>query len=92
MLSFSCTKIFTTCHDNETSIKFKVYQGENINNASDNHFLKEFIIDNIEKAKSGEINFEVTFEIDINSCLNVTAINLNNKKSIKKMNLKVKKC
>ena len=82
-IPFSCTKIFTTCHDNETSIKFKVYQGENINNASDNHFLKEFIIDNIEKAKSGEMKFEVTFEIDINSCLNVTAINLNNKKSIK---------
>ncbi len=82
-IPFSCTKIFTTCYDNQTSINFKVYQGENINNASDNHFLKEFIIDNIEKAKSGEMQFEVTFEIDINSCLNVTAINLNNKKSIK---------
>ena len=82
-IPFSCTKIFTTSYDNQTSINIKVYQGENINNASDNHFLKEFIIDNIEKAKSGEINFEVTFEIDINSCLNVTAINLNNEKSIK---------
>ena len=82
-IPFSCKKIFTTSYDNQTSINFKVYQGENINNASDNHFLKEFIIDNIEKAKSGEMKFEVTFEIDINSCLNVTAINLNNKKSIK---------
>ena len=82
-IPFSCKKIFTTSYDNQTSINFKVYQGENINNASDNHFLKEFIIDNIEKAKSGEMQFEVTFEIDINSCLNVTAINLNNKKSIK---------
>ncbi len=82
-IPFSYKKIFTTSYDNQTSINFKVYQGENINNASDNHFLKEFIIDNIKKAKSGEMQFEVTFEIDINSCLNVTAINLNNKKSIK---------
>ena len=82
-IPFSCKKIFTTSYDNQTCINIKVYQGENINNASDNHFLKEFIIDNIEKAKSGEMQFEVTFEIDINSCLNVTAINLNNKKSIK---------
>ena len=69
--------------DNQTSINFIVLQGENINNVSDNHFLKEFIIDNIEKAKSGEMQFEVTFEIYINTFLNVTAINLNNEKSIK---------
>ena len=43
--------------DNQTSINFIVLQGENINNVSDNHFLKEFIIDNIEKAKSGEMQF-----------------------------------
>ncbi len=37
----------------------------------------------LKKLKVEKCNFEVTFEIYINSCLNVTAINLNNEKSIK---------
>ena len=79
----SKSKIIPTSLDNQTSIKICIYQGEDIDNISNNFFIHEILITDIEEAPAGEMKFEVTFEIDINSCLNVTAINLNNEKSIK---------
>ena len=48
----------------------------------DNVFLKEYSIDNIEKGKAGEMKFKVTFEMDVNSILNVKAKNLKNNKDV----------
>ena len=74
-------KEFSTTKDNQTSINFKIYQGEN-ENVKDNVFLKEYSIDNIEKGKAGEMKFKVTFEMDVNSILNVKAKNLKNNKDV----------
>ena len=74
-------KEFCTTKDNQTSINFKIYQGEN-ENVKDNVFLKEYSIDNIEKGKAGEMKFKVIFEMDVNSILKVKAINLKNNKDV----------
>ena len=80
-IPISRDKEFSTTKDNQTSINFKIYQGEN-ENVKDNVFLKEYSIDNIEKGKAGEMKFKVTFEMDVNSILNVKAINLKNNKDV----------
>ena len=80
-IPISRDKEFSTTKDNQTSINFKIYQGEN-ENVKDNVFLKEYSIDNIEKGKAGEMKFKVIFEMDVNSILNVKAINLKNNKDV----------
>ena len=80
-IPISKDKEFSTTKDNQTSINFKIYQGEN-ENVKDNVFLKEYSIDNIEKGKAGEMKFKVTFEMDVNSILNVKAKNLKNDKDV----------
>jgi L1 cell adhesion molecule like protein len=80
-IPISRDKEFSTTKDNQTSINFKIYQGEN-ENVKDNVFLKEYSIDNIEKGKAGEMKFKVIFEMDVNSILKVKAINLKNNKDV----------
>jgi molecular chaperone DnaK (HSP70) len=75
-IPFSSSKIFTTNEDNQESISFNVYQGDYENDISKNYLLNEFCIDNIKKGKAGEEVFEVTFTIDPNSCLIVSAKNI----------------
>ena len=67
------TKTYYTTYDNQTSIKFPVYEGEN-KNTQFNHLLGCFKIYDIPINKKGEVSFDVTFEIDVNSILTVTAI------------------
>ncbi len=67
------TKTFYTAHDYQTSIKFPVYEGE-YENTEFNHFLGIFKIFDIPIKKKGEVSFEVTFDIDVNSILTVTAV------------------
>ena len=75
-IPFSSSKIFTTNEDNQESISFNVYQGDYEDDISKNYLLNEFCIDNIKKGKAGEEVFEVTFTIDPNSCLIVSAKNI----------------
>ena len=65
------SKTFYTAHDYQTSIKFPVYEGE-YENTESNHFLGIFKIFDIPIKKKGEVSFEVTFDIDVNSILTVT--------------------
>ena len=75
-IPFSSSKRFTTNEDNQESISFNVYQGDYEDDISKNYLLNEFCIDNIKKGKAGEEVFEVTFTIDPNSCLIVSAKNI----------------
>ena len=75
-IPFSSSKIFTTNEDNQESISFNVYQGDYEDDISKNYLLNEFCIDNIKKGKAGKEVFEVTFTIDPNSCLIVSAKNI----------------
>ena len=63
---------FTTADDNQTAVTIKVYQGERPM-AADNRFLGEFNLEGIPPARMGVPQIEVSFNIDANGILNVTA-------------------
>jgi molecular chaperone DnaK len=66
------TQIFSTAADNQTSVEVNVLQGERPM-ATDNRSLKKFILDQIPPASRGIPQIEVTFDIDANGILTVTA-------------------
>ncbi|KAL6649679.1 hypothetical protein ACP70R_013903 [Stipagrostis hirtigluma subsp. patula] len=63
---------FSTLYDNQLSILFKVYEGESAD-TKDNNLLGEFLLSGIPPAPSGVPSIEVTFDIDFNGVLNVSA-------------------
>src|SRR4051812_41119691 len=63
---------FSTAADNQTSVEIKVYQGER-SIAAHNRLLGVFQLTNIPPAPRGVPQVEVTFDIDANGILNVTA-------------------
>jgi molecular chaperone DnaK len=65
-------EVFTTAEDNQTAVTIKVFQGERPM-ASDNRFLGDFNLEGIPPARMGVPQIEVTFNIDANGILNVTA-------------------
>lgn len=66
------TEIFTTAADMQTSVTVHVFQGERPM-APDNTSLGEFNLDGLVPAPRGMPKIEVTFDIDSNGILNVTA-------------------
>jgi molecular chaperone DnaK len=68
------TKTFTTVVDDQQSVKIRVFQGE-AQKASENELLGEFTLDGLPRGNAGSVSVEVTFEIDTNGVLNVTAKN-----------------
>jgi len=67
------TEVFSTAADNQTSVEIHVLQGERAM-AKDNKTLARFILDGIPPAARGLPKIEVTFDIDANGILTVTAI------------------
>jgi molecular chaperone DnaK len=68
----SKTEIFSTAADNQTQVEIHVLQGERPL-AKDNKSLGRFILDGIPPAPRGVPQIEVTFDIDANGILTVTA-------------------
>jgi molecular chaperone DnaK len=68
----SKSQIFSTAADNQPSVEIHVLQGERPMSA-DNKTLGRFILDGIPPAPRGVPQVEVTFDIDANGILNVTA-------------------
>ena len=68
----SKSQIFSTAADNQPSVEIKVLQGER-EMAADNKLLGRFILDGIPPAPRGIPQVEVTFDIDANGILNVSA-------------------
>jgi molecular chaperone DnaK len=68
----SHTQIFSTASDNQPAVDINVLQGER-EMASDNKKLATFRLDGIPPAPRGVPQIEVTFDIDANGILNVTA-------------------
>ncbi len=66
------SEIFTTASDNQTSVEIHVLQG-NREMAVDNRSLGRFILDGIPPAPRGVPQIEVTFDIDANGILHVSA-------------------
>ncbi len=65
-------EVFTTAVDNQPSVEIKVLQGERPM-AAQNKQIGIFHLDGIMPARRGEPQIEVTFDIDANGILNVTA-------------------
>ena len=66
------SEIFSTADDNQTRVDIKIYQGERPI-ASDNKLLGDFHLEGIPPAPRGIPKIEVTFDIDANGILSVTA-------------------
>ena len=68
----SKSQTFSTAADNQTSVEVNVLQGERPM-AADNKSLGRFILDGIPPSPRGVPQIEVTFDLDANGILNVTA-------------------
>mgnify|MGYP003293522582 CR=1 FL=1 len=69
------TQVFSTAADNQPSVTINVCQGERAM-ASDNKSIGQFNLDGIPAAPRGVPQIEVTFDIDANGILNVSAKDL----------------
>ncbi|WP_036511236.1 molecular chaperone DnaK [Nocardia aobensis] len=66
------SEVFATAEDNQSAVDVVVLQGER-ERAADNRVLGRFRLEDIRPAPRGEAQVEVTFDIDANGILNVTA-------------------
>ncbi len=68
----SRSKIFTTVRENQTAVKILVMQGES-RRADENELLGEFILTGLRRASAGQVEVEVTFEINADGIVSVHA-------------------
>jgi molecular chaperone DnaK len=66
------TEVFSTAEDNQSAVDVVILQGER-ERAADNRVLGRFRLENIRPAPRGVPQVEVTFDIDANGILNVSA-------------------
>jgi len=66
------TSMFTTTENNQTTVEFPVYEGERLM-TKDNNLLGQFELNGIPPMPKGKAELEVSFNIDANGILNVTA-------------------
>ncbi|MDR1141907.1 MAG: molecular chaperone DnaK [Planctomycetaceae bacterium] len=75
-------QVFSTADDNQTAVTIKVYQGER-EIAAHNRLLGQFNLEGIPPAPRGVPQVEVSFDLDANGILNVSARDLGTKKETK---------
>jgi molecular chaperone DnaK len=73
------SQIFSTADDNQPAVDISVYQGERPM-AHDNKLLGHFQLTGIKPARRGQPRIEVTFSIDVNGIVKVTAKDLDSQK------------
>lgn len=70
-----CTKLYTTSCDDQSVIEVRVFEGE-FPSTKDNYLLGEFQLTSLPLAPQGVPQIEITFEVDADSILNVTAVEI----------------
>jgi molecular chaperone DnaK len=75
-------QVFSTADDNQTAVTIKVFQGER-EMAGDNRLLGQFNLEGLPPSPRGVPQIEVTFDIDANGILNVSAKDLGTGKAQK---------
>ncbi len=87
-----CTfnKIFKTIEDDATQFGIGIYEGES-EFIKENNLLDAFYLKNITKAPKGETKMEITFHIDDNGILNVSAHEIGKKNNNQKIEIKIKR-
>ena len=73
------SQVFSTAADNQPAVDIMVYQGER-QMARDNKLLGHFQLTGIKPARKGEPRIEVTFSIDVNGIVKVSAKDLDTQK------------
>merc|ERR1711997_281125 len=66
------SQVYSTAADGQTQVEIKIYQGER-DMAKDNKMLGNFILSGIPPMPRGQPQIEVTFDIDANGIVNVSA-------------------
>jgi hypothetical protein len=66
------TRTFTTFQDHQESVQIRVYQGDH-RQAEDNSLLGQFEFSGFQNGLRSEVKIDVTFEIDADGIVNVTA-------------------
>ncbi|MBH24135.1 MAG: molecular chaperone DnaK [Myxococcales bacterium] len=69
------SKVFTTTEDNQELVTIQVHQGES-RSATDNRMLGTFNLTNIPRARAGTPRIQVTFDIDTDGIVNVSAMDM----------------
>ncbi len=69
------SKTFTTSRDNQTAVKIIVMQGDS-EKADENELLGEFILTGLRRAPKGQVEIDVTFEINTDGIVSVSAKDL----------------
>lgn len=80
-LPVSRSRTFTTAVNFQPGVDLKIYQGESPV-AANNRFLGKYTFTGIRRAFSGAPRIEVTFYVDVNGILNVTAHDLGSQKEL----------
>lgn len=70
------SQVFSTAEDNQSTVSIRIYQGER-KLVEGNKFLGEFNLEGIKLAPKGVPQIEVSFNVDANGILNVSALDKN---------------